>query len=76
MCVHTSTQACIATSSPDKINQHLWEQLAEAIDFDLKMPYAVMTFHPVTLEQRDSLKDVDEILKAIDFVDDMKFIFT
>lgn len=52
------------------------EQLAEAIDFDLKMPYAVMTFHPVTLEQRDSLKDVEEILKAIDFVDDMKFIFT
>ena len=30
VCVHTSTQACIATSSPDKINQPLWEQLSEA----------------------------------------------
>ena len=51
------------------------EELSASIGFDLEGDYAVVTFHPVTLEG-DPTEQVDELLKALDGVEGMKFIIT
>lgn len=52
------------------------EELEKSINFTLDMPYAVVTFHPVTLEEGQAEKQFKEILKAFDANKDMKYIFT
>lgn len=42
----------------------------------LDMPYAVVTFHPATLEKGMAEKQFSEILKALECYTDIKFIFT
>lgn len=51
-------------------------ELSESIKLSLDAPYAVVTFHPVTLENQSSQIQIEELLKAISQHDDMKFIFT
>lgn len=52
------------------------EELEKSIDFTLDKPYAVVTFHPVTLEDGQAEKQFQEILNAFDKHSDMKFIIT
>lgn len=51
-------------------------KLLRSLNLSVNMPYAVVTFHPVTLEQASSEKQVEELLKAISAQTDMSFIFT
>jgi len=51
-------------------------ELEDSISFKLNMPYAVVTFHPVTIENNTAEEQIDELLKAIEHFPDMKFIFT
>lgn len=52
------------------------EELEDSIGFRLDIPYAVVTFHPVTLENGDAEKQCRELLKVFEARHDMKFIIT
>lgn len=52
------------------------EKLQDEIGFDLSKPYAVGTFHPVTLENNSAEEQVQELIKAIDRRSDLRFLFT
>lgn len=52
------------------------EELASELDFQLDRPYAVVTFHPVTLEKNQSLGQIEVLLDILATHDDMGFIFT
>lgn len=43
---------------------------------DLDMPYALVTFHPVTMENNTAEIQIKELLNACDSCEDMKFVFT
>jgi GDP/UDP-N,N'-diacetylbacillosamine 2-epimerase (hydrolysing) len=51
-------------------------ELEDAISFKLDKPFAVVTFHPVTLEDNSSKKQIKALLEACESHRDMKFIFT
>lgn len=51
-------------------------ELEESIGFKLDKPYAVVTFHPVTLENSSAQKQIIELLDACKTFKNMKFIFT
>lgn len=51
-------------------------ELEESIRFKLDRPYALVTFHPVTLETQNSEKQVNELLAACDSCRNLRFIFT
>ena len=46
------------------------------MNFKLDKPYAVVTFHPVTLENDTAIAQTEELLKACESRRNMKFIFT
>ncbi len=50
--------------------------LEESISFSLNQPYAVVTFHPVTLESKSAGTQFKEILRAFARHSEMKYIFT
>lgn len=52
------------------------ENLENSINFKLDKPYALVTFHPVTLEKNTSKEQVEELIKALEEFKDMKFIIT
>lgn len=52
------------------------KQLEDEINFKLDMPYGLVTYHPVTLENKSSERNTIELLNALDEVKDMKFILT
>lgn len=52
------------------------DELARSISFDLNRPYALVTFHPVTLEKDTSTKQIEEILSALDETNGLNYIFT
>lgn len=52
------------------------EELARELGFPLDKPYALVTFHPVTLENQTSENQIKELLAACDYRTDMRFIFT
>lgn len=52
------------------------EELEKSIDFRLDKPYAVVTFHPVTLEDGMAQKQFQAILEAFDAHPEMLFIIT
>lgn len=52
------------------------KELEDSIRFTLDEPYAVVTFHPVTLEEGQAEKQFQEILQAFDRQKNFKFIFT
>lgn len=51
-------------------------ELEENLHFSLGNRYAVVTFHPVTLENESVETQIKELIKAIDRIDDMHFIIT
>ena len=50
--------------------------LEKALQMDLDVPYAVVTFHPVTLEKDSAKLQTGELLGALDAFPDWKFIIT
>jgi len=63
----------------ENIKQNVYmskDELSESIKLPLDKPYAVVTFHPVTLENESSKNQINELLKAISQRRDMNFIFT
>jgi GDP/UDP-N,N'-diacetylbacillosamine 2-epimerase (hydrolysing) len=52
------------------------EELSEALDFDLDRDYAVVTFHPVTLENDSAIDQLNELLKVLHNHQKMGFIIT
>lgn len=52
------------------------EELQQSIHFSLDEPYAVVTFHPVTLEEGQAEEQFKEILKAFTKHKEMKYIIT
>lgn len=51
-------------------------ELENSIDFKLDKPYAIVTFHPVTLEDDNSAEQVQILLNVLVKYKEMKFIFT
>lgn len=52
------------------------DELARSIDFDLNSPYALVTFHPVTLEKNTATKQIEDLLSALDETNGLNYIFT
>ena len=52
------------------------EELEESIQFKLDKEFALVTFHPVTLEYGDAKTQILELLHALDSFEDIKFIIT
>lgn len=50
--------------------------LEESLDWNLDRPFAIVTFHPVTMERGMAIGQVNELLKALDTFPEMKFIIT
>ena len=51
-------------------------ELEKSLHFILDRPYAVVTFHPVTLEEGQAQKQFGELLQAINMHPELKYIFT
>ncbi|WP_130805870.1 UDP-N-acetylglucosamine 2-epimerase [Senegalia massiliensis] len=60
------------------LNQKLMNksEVEKSIEFMLEKPYAIVTFHPVTLEGDNSKEQIKELLSACRLYEDIKFIFT
>lgn len=52
------------------------EELSKELSFELDKPYAVVTFHPVTLENNSAVSQLHELLKVLHKHQEMKFIIT
>lgn len=52
------------------------EELSQSIGFSLDMPYVLVTFHPVTLENDTAYKQFDNLLAALDRFPEYRIIFT
>ena len=52
------------------------KELEDSLGFVLDKPFALVTFHPVTLENQTSAEQLQELLAACDAIEDMKFVFT
>lgn len=52
------------------------EELGRSLGFDLEEPYAVGTFHPVTLEDSTAEKQTIELLAALEKHPNMNYLFT
>lgn len=52
------------------------KELEESIEFDLNQPYAVVTFHPVTLETGTASWQCKELLRVFESRNDLKFLIT
>ncbi len=59
-----------------KMNLLSKEKLERSINFKLDKKYAVVTFHPVTLENNTAKSQFKELLLALDKIKDLKVIFT
>lgn len=59
-----------------KMNLLSKEELEKSIDFKLDKKYAIVTFHPVTLENNTAKNQFKELLLSIDSTKDLKVIFT
>lgn len=60
------------------LNEKLFSknELEEALNWKLDKPYAVVTFHPVTLEKASSEWQISELLKAVEMNSQYQYIFT
>lgn len=60
------------------LNKPLMEkgELERSLGMSLKEPYAVVTFHPVTLEDDSAALQCAELLAALDMRSDLKYIMT
>lgn len=53
-----------------------YEEIVNELGIIPNMPYAVVTYHPVTLKQEDPCSGLIELLEAIDNCKDMQFVIT
>lgn len=51
-------------------------ELEERVKLKLDKPYAMVTFHPATLDHESYRKQVEELLQACDKTENMKFVFS
>lgn len=51
-------------------------ELEESLNFSLSSPYAVMTFHPTTLEEDAARKQCQELLDAMDHCSNLRYLCT
>ena len=58
------------------INYISKKELEKELNFSLDKPYAVVTYHPVTLENNSEIIQTKEILSACEYFQNYKFIFT
>ncbi|WP_317367054.1 UDP-N-acetylglucosamine 2-epimerase [uncultured Tyzzerella sp.] len=66
----------IGTENIKKLNLLNKEQLEKRINFKIKNNTVILTFHPVTLENKSSKEQFKNILDAIDSIKDINVIFT
>lgn len=59
-----------------KMNFLKLDELENELQIPLHMPYACVTFHPVTMEKGTALAQIKEITKALSRLNDMQYIFT
>lgn len=59
-----------------KMNLLSKEELERSINFKLDKKYAIVTFHPVTLENNTAKNQFKELLLVLDKIKDLKVIFT
>jgi len=52
------------------------DELTQSIGFDLNSPYALVTYHPVTLEKNTATKQIEDLLSALDETNGLNYIFT
>lgn len=52
------------------------KELEDSLDFDLGSSYAVVTFHPVTLEGNTAQQQYEQVLRAFEINSDMNYIIT
>ncbi len=52
------------------------DELAQSIGFNLNSPYALVTFHPVTLEKNTAPKQIEDLLSALNETNGLNYIFT
>lgn len=52
------------------------EELEESIRFSLDRPYAIVTFHPETLEKGSSQVQFEKVMKVLEKHRELKYIFT
>lgn len=52
------------------------EDLQAELKFDLSTPYAVVTFHPVTLEENSAAAQCRELLSALDDHKELRYVIT
>lgn len=52
------------------------EWLSEDLQFEVDLPFLLITYHPVTLENNSAESQFGELLKALTFFPDLRFIFT
>lgn len=50
--------------------------LEDQLKFELSKPYAIITFHPVTLELNTAEEQIKQLLSAVEKNPDMNYIFT
>lgn len=51
-------------------------ELKRSLDYNLESPYALVTFHPVTLDNNLATQQLDELLLALDEIKGLNYIFT
>lgn len=56
------------------INYISKKELEKELNFSLDKPYAVVTYHPVTLENNSEIIQTKEILSACEYFQNYKFI--
>lgn len=52
------------------------EELEQSINFSFDMPYVMVTFHPVTLENNTAQEQIENLLEALDRFPEYRIIFT
>lgn len=70
---------CVGATGIENIfNERLMSksELEKSINFKLDKPYAIVTFHPVTLEDNNAAVQTQALLEACKMFKNMKFIFT
>lgn len=59
-----------------KLRRMSLEELEKSLDFSLERRFAVVTYHPVTLEKNTAKEEFGQVLEALDQIPDLKIIFT
>lgn len=67
-----------ATGIENVLNERLMDkaEFEKSINYRLNKPYAIVTFHPVTLEDNNSQEQIKALLDVCQLHKDMDFIFT